>query len=71
MTQPRTEFQHMETMLEIIEKTDGLKAETQPAAAGVPLDDARQEIEFKLKIGQSPVWASILQLDDFLVKAIA
>ncbi len=71
MSQPRTAFQFMETMLKQIEETHDAKSEDLPDAAGPSLEDARQELQFKLQMGQSPVWTSILQLDDFLTKATA
>jgi hypothetical protein len=71
MSQPRTEFHFMETMLQQIEKTEASEKENLPDAEGASIEEARKEIEFKLQMGQSPVWASILQLDDFLIKATA
>ena len=71
MSQPRTEFLFMETMLKQIEKTEDAQGDNQLDAAGSPLEEARKELQFKLQMGQSPVWTSILQLEDFLVKATA
>ena len=71
MSQTCADFQFMELMLEQIEKTKSSQSDKQQASAVDSLEDARKELQFKLQMGQSPVWTNILQLNDFLDKATA
>ena len=71
MSHPRTEFRFMEAMLEKIENKDESSRSGHSTREERALADARQELEFKVQIGQSKVWANILRLDEFLMKANA
>ena len=61
----------MEAILEKIESKDESSTSRHSARDDRALADARQELEFKVQIGQSKVWTNILRLDEFLMKANA
>ena len=61
----------MEAILEKIENKDESLMSGHPVRDERALADARQELEFKVQIGQSKVWTNILRLDEFLMKANA
>jgi len=71
MSHSCTGFRFMEAILEKIENKDESLMSGHPVRDERALADARQELEFKVQIGQSKVWTNILRLDEFLMKANA
>ena len=65
------EFHLMETMLEKIKNNSNGLSSNELAQDEKFLEQARDEIEFKLRIGHSAVWTNIQRMDEFLVRAIA
>jgi hypothetical protein len=61
----------METMLEKIKNNSNGLSSNELAQDENFLEQARNEIEFKLRIGHSAVWTNIQRMDEFLVRAIA
>jgi hypothetical protein len=61
----------METMLEKIKNRSKVLSSHELAQDEKFLEQARNEIEFKLRIGHSAVWTNIQRMDEFLVRAIA
>ena len=61
----------METMLEKINNNSNGLSSNELAQDEKLLEQARDEIEFKLRIGHSVVWANIQRMDEFLGRAIA
>jgi hypothetical protein len=61
----------METMLEKIKNNSNGLSSNELAQDEKFLEQARDEIEFKLRIGHSAVWTNIQRMDEFLVRAIA
>jgi hypothetical protein len=71
MSQTCKEFHLMETMLEKIKNNSNGLSSNELAQDEKFLEQARDEIEFKLRIGHSAVWTNIQRMDEFLVRAIA
>jgi hypothetical protein len=71
MSQTCKEFHLMETMLEKIKNNSNGLSSNELAQDENFLEQARNEIEFKLRIGHSAVWTNIQRMDEFLVRAIA
>jgi hypothetical protein len=71
MSQSCKEFQFMETMLEKIKNRSKVLSSNESVQDEKFLEQARNEIEFKLRIGHSAVWTNIQRMDEFLGRAIA
>jgi hypothetical protein len=71
MSQPCKEFHFLEAMLEKINSRSKLLSANELIQDEKFLEQARDEIEFKLRIGHSAVWTNIQRMDEFLGKAIA
>jgi hypothetical protein len=71
MSQSCKEFHFMETMLEKIKSQSKGHSSNESVRDAKFLEPARNEIEFKLRIGHSAVWTNIQKMDEFLERAIA
>jgi hypothetical protein len=71
MSQICQEFHTMETMLEKIKNPNELRSTNNLVQDERCLEQTRNEIEFKLRIGHSEIWTNIQKVDQFLERAIA